>query len=358
MRRLLTSLEPRWFTAVMGTGILAVGGAQLTVPGARVASWGFLALAAVLLVLLLVGSAGHWLVATRQAVDEVRDSGTRAFAGAPPIALLVVSAGVGALTPDLGWLAVGLWVVGTLVGLATAVTVPLSLLADGELSPSVLLPVAPPVVAASTGAPLLARLPDGQPRLTGLLVLLGLTGASLLVAALLTVLVVARASRDEDEDDGGGGDGGGSARGQSEPAVWIVLGTLAQGTSALSLLGARAPALTADRVGAAVDGGAVAGAATLLAVLLWGTGALVLVLVVALTVRELRAGLGFGLSWWSFTFPLGSTVVASSALAVATGSAALRGAAAVLWLAALLVWLGVAAGTVLGVARGRLLPTS
>ena len=65
VRRLLTSLEPRWFTTVMGTAVVAVAGAKLGLPGVRVVSWVALVLAAALLVALLVGSAGHWLAAAR-----------------------------------------------------------------------------------------------------------------------------------------------------------------------------------------------------------------------------------------------------------------------------------------------------
>jgi tellurite resistance protein TehA-like permease len=62
-------------------------------------------------------------------------------------------------------------------------------------------------------------------------------------------------------------------------------------------------------------------------------------------VRTKRAGLPFSLAWWSFTFPLGTYVTGTSALALRTGSDAFRVYAAVLYIALVLIWIRVAALT-------------
>ncbi len=86
----------------------------------------------------------------------------------------------------------------------------------------------------------------------------------------------------------------------------------------------------------------------------WGFAMLWLGIATALTVRALRHGLPFGLTWWSFTFPVGTCVTGTIALAARTGSDALRGAAGVLFLLLAAAWLVVAARTLYESARGRL----
>ena len=70
--------------------------------------------------------------------------------------------------------------------------------------------------------------------------------------------------------------------------------------------------------------------------------------------RAARDRLPFSLTWWSFTFPLGTCVTASSDLAVHTGADAFRWAALALYVALVAAWAGVSVRTVRGAWRGRL----
>ena len=74
----------------------------------------------------------------------------------------------------------------------------------------------------------------------------------------------------------------------------------------------------------------------------------------SITVRTARRGLPFSLTWWSFTFPVGTCVTGMTGLALATGSAALRVVAAIGYVALVLAWLIVAARTTRASARGWL----
>ncbi len=62
-----------------------------------------------------------------------------------------------------------------------------------------------------------------------------------------------------------------------------------------------------------------------------------------------------GCRWWSFTFPVGTCVTATTTLAVQTGSVVLRVAAAVWYAGLVAAWLTVALRTAHGTARGPLL---
>ena len=65
-------------------------------------------------------------------------------------------------------------------------------------------------------------------------------------------------------------------------------------------------------------------------------------------------GLPFGLTWWSFTFPVGTCVTGTIGLADRTGADLLRYGAVGLFLLLLAAWLIVAIRTVHGGATGRL----
>jgi tellurite resistance protein TehA-like permease len=86
----------------------------------------------------------------------------------------------------------------------------------------------------------------------------------------------------------------------------------------------------------------------------WGFAALWAGLATALTVRAGRHQLPFGLTWWSFTFPVGTCVTGTSGLALHTGADAFRWAAVALYLALVAAWTVVSVGTARGAWRGRL----
>ena len=71
-----------------------------------------------------------------------------------------------------------------------------------------------------------------------------------------------------------------------------------------------------------------------------------LALAAAITVRTARRGLPFALTWWSFTFPVGTCVTGTTALAARSQADMLRVASVVLFALLLAAWLIVAARTV------------
>jgi tellurite resistance protein TehA-like permease len=133
------------------------------------------------------------------------------------------------------------------------------------------------------------------------------------------------------------------------PTLWIVLGPLGQSVTAAGNLGTQAahvlPAPYA--AGAAVF-------ALLYGVPTWGFAMMWLALAAAITVRTARRGLPFALTWWSFTFPVGTCVTGTISLAARCHSDVLRGASVLLFALLLVAWLVVAARTVSGAAAGRL----
>jgi C4-dicarboxylate transporter/malic acid transport protein len=323
---------PNWFASVMGTGIVAnaVPALPIHVPGLRVIATVIWAGAAVWLVLLCLVMSREWRRNAGGQMAQLRDPVLAHFWGAPPMALMTVGAGTLALGRD--WIGLDaalavawtLWTAGTALGLVTAVGLPYRMITgrmdDGEAFGGWLMPVVPPMVSAATGAALIPHLPAGQARLTMLLGCYALFGISLFATLALLPLIWHRLVH--------------GAAGPA-PTMWIVLGPLGQSITAANLLGAVSPYGPAGRLLGILYG-----------VPTWGFAMLWLVLAAAVVIR---AGTAFSLTWWSFTFPLGTCVTGTSALASATHAVLFSVAAVVLYALLAALWLTVAARTLAAV---------
>jgi tellurite resistance protein TehA-like permease len=86
----------------------------------------------------------------------------------------------------------------------------------------------------------------------------------------------------------------------------------------------------------------------------WGFAMLWLTIAAAITLKAAREHLPFSLTWWAFTFPVGTMVTGTSELATHAGSSALAWIAVALLLALIGAWLTAAANTLRGSLAGRL----
>jgi C4-dicarboxylate transporter/malic acid transport protein len=350
-RDVLTNITPNWYASIMGTGIVGTAAASLPLQftGLRTFATIVWALAAILLVGLTAVTALHWWLHPLTARGHHRDPVMVHFYGAPPMAMLTVGAGalllgrdVIGLTAavDIDWV---LWIAGTVTGLVAAVSVPYLQFTrhegvDGRSAfGGWLMPVVPPMVSASTGALLIPYTPAGQPRLTLLLACYAMFGLSLIASLIVITLIWSRLTQHEI----------GPAR--MVPTLWIVLGPLGQSITAANLLGGvAAQALPEPYAHALQAFGVVYG------VPVWGFAVLWGCLAAAITVRAVREHLPFSLTWWSFTFPVGTCVTGTSGLALHTGSTMFRIAAVTLYAALLTAWVIVALRTARASLRGQL----
>jgi C4-dicarboxylate transporter/malic acid transport protein len=342
-------IGPNWFAAVMGTGIVANAAAvlPLQLPGLRVFATAVWGLAAAMLVALIAAFAVHWARYPERARGHASNPVMAQFWGAPAMALMTVGAGTLVLGRGLiGPAAVGidwvLWLAGTALGLATAVWIPYLMMTrhdigSGDAFGGWLMPVVPPMVSAATGALLIPHVGSAQGRLTLLLACYAMFGISLFASVIIISQIWSRLVTHKP----------GAA--VMVPTMWIVLGPLGQSVTAAGNLGTQAahvlPAPYAE--GAAVF-------ALLYGVPTWGFAMMWLALATAITLRTARRGLPFALTWWSFTFPVGTVVTGTISLAARSHADALRGAAVVLFALLLAAWLVVAVRTARGMATGRL----
>jgi C4-dicarboxylate transporter/malic acid transport protein len=345
------NIGPNWFASVMGTGILATAATLLPVqlPGQATFAAGAWMLAAALLVVLTVATAIHWLRHPAVARSHHRNPAMAPFYGAPTMALLTV--GSGALLAGSRVIGVEpalrideiLWTLGTVGGLVCAVAIPSFLITGPELSleqvnGSWLMPIVPPMVSAAAGAGLISHLPAGQAQLTLALACYAMFGISLLASLLVFGLLIARLGRH----------GAGPAR--LVPTLWIGLGPLGQSITVVGLL-AKAAAPAAGSAYAP----ALHGLVLVYGIPVWGFALLWLALAATITVRTARDHLPFALTWWSFTFPVGTMVTGTSELSGALGADCLTWCAVALFGLLLTAWVTAAARTARGVWSGALL---
>jgi C4-dicarboxylate transporter/malic acid transport protein len=348
---LVPEFGPNWFATVMGTGIVAVAGAELPVhlPGLRMFATTVWILASLLLIGLVTTWAVHWVRHLDQARGYAATPVMAQFWGAPPQALTTVGAGTLLLGHGLlGSAAVGvdwvLWTAGTALGLVITCWIPYLMMTRHDIGADAafggwLMPVAPPMVSAATGALLIPYAPAGQARLTLLLACYAMFGISLLATLIIVPQIWARLVQHK------------VGAAIMVPTLWIVLGPLGQSVTATSNL-----AKVARLVLPAPYGAGAAVAALLYGVPVWGFAMVWLVLAAALTVhtaREASGRLPFALTWWSFTFPVGTCVTATIALAGRSHDTVLRDVSLVLYSLLVLAWLVVLLRTVRFVAAGR-----
>ncbi|REC97860.1 C4-dicarboxylate transporter/malic acid transport protein [Microbacterium sp. AG157] len=349
---IVSNLTPNWFASIMGTGIVAVAAASLPVqfPGLRTGATVVWAVAALLLVALTVATGLHWVRYRSTAARHHLNPVLSHFYGAPPMALLTVGAGTLLLGKD--WIGVPaavaidwvLWSIGTLGGLVTAVLVPYLAFTRHENKPDSafggwLMPIVPPMVSASTGALLLPYTPAGQARETLLWSCYGFFGLSLIASLVVITLIWNRLAQHKVGAAG------------MVPTLWIVLGPVGQSITAVNLLASNAPTVVdASTARALLVVALVYGFAMLGFALLWT------VIALAVTIRTAKEHLPFSLTWWSFTFPVGTCVTGLNGLALHSGLTVVAGLAVLYYVGLVAAWVIVASRTFHGsVIRGTLL---
>ena len=92
----------------------------------------------------------------------------------------------------------------------------------------------------------------------------------------------------------------------------------------------------------------------------WGFAITWLAIAAAITIRTLRRHLPFSLTWWSFTFPVGTLVTGTAELTTQSHLPALTDFAVALYALLIAAWLTAASRTAHGTLTGQLLhpPTS
>jgi tellurite resistance protein TehA-like permease len=336
----------------MGTAIVANAGAGL--PGfergvPRVAVTAVWASATLWLAVVLLARAAHWRWHADQARRDILDPAVAPFYGCLSMAMTAVSAGT--MIVGRAWIGTGaalglawtLWLAGTLIGLATTAVVPYLMMTrhdirEGSASPAWLLPIVAPMVSAATGPQLIPHLAAGQARETMLLGCYAMFGVSLLATMLILPAVFSKLVHHK------------IGPATAAPGLFLVLGPLGQSVTAVNNLADVARGAVSPDLAAALKPFAVIyGVPVLGFAMIWLAIALLVVADVA------KRGLPFAMTWWAFTFPVGTCVTGATGLWHHTGLAVYAWLACALYALLVGAWAVTAVRTARGAASGELL---
>ncbi|WP_353214451.1 TDT family transporter [Salinisphaera hydrothermalis] len=352
-REVVRQFTPNWFTATMGTGILALALGLL--PGhlpviARLAEslWWF---NMVLFALCSILYGARWVFYFDEA-RRIFGHGTMCmFFGAIPMGLITIvngfiAFGIAHWGDAAVRMAADLWWLDAVMALACGWGVPFLMFTRQDhalerMTGVWLLPIVAAEVTAGSAGLIIPHLGATAEARTMLFIGYGLWATSVLPALGILVILFLRLVLHKLPGP------------DMAVTSWLALGPLGTGALGLLTLGeAAGHALTGDAsatLASAAHGVGVIGAA-----ILWGYGLWWWVIAMLATAYHLRDGLPFNMGWWGFTFPLGVYSVATLDLGAETGLAmyTVLGSVFVVLLAGF--WTLVTLRTLPGVYDGRL----
>ena len=344
---------PNWFAACMGTGILAVALGQFPASPWLHGTGQALYLANNVLFLLFASIyVLKWLRHRHLAAQLFRHPVQSMFLGTIPMAIATILNGTLIYGPALYGEAVAvevaivLWFVDAALALAIGIGVPFLMFTRqshsiADMSAVWLLPVVAAEVAAASGLLLLPHFADAAAALALLVGCIVLWACSVPLALSILVILFLR-----------------MVLHKLPPAAmaatsWLALGPIGTGALGLALLALNGPqAMTASGLGVLAP--AMAGAALLGALALWGYGVWWFAVALLVTVRQMRLGLPFNLGWWAYTFPLGVYALATLKIGALLPLGFFPAAGAGMVGLLVLIWSVVAARTATGAIKGGL----
>lgn len=336
LAEIVRNFAPGWFAAVMGTGVVSLSTLTLSArwPLLGGLAWSFHYFNLLCFCVLAVPWLARWIKYRELALAPLQHPVQASFYPTIAIAMMVIAAQFLAFDGQVE-LALLFWWPGVALTFVFSFAV-LYAMFSGEhvnlehVTPANFIPAVGLVVIPIAGGPLLGHMQGSTRDLALLVNVVGLGAGSLMYLGLLALTLQRKYLAKP-------------AVGILAPTVWIHLGPL--GVIPVSLLN------LADHLPFAVPGGTV----LLAGLLLWGFGVWWVVMAALLTAAAQRRGmLPFALSWWSFTFPLGSFVSASFRLARESGLAGVEMLGIGCWVLLLALWLITAWRTARGIGSGAL----
>lgn len=343
-------LGPNWFASVMGTGIIANAAASLPLFSKQLQGFALIiwCLASFMLIGLVLATCVFLIRGQATWKKHFSDPMMAQFYGAPPMAMLTIAGGTLLLGSDIvgeelaltvSWT---LWFTGTITGLGSAIIIPYRLFTKFTVRQDSafggwLMPVVPPMVSAAIGAMLVPYTPAGVLRETMFYLCFSMFGLSLVAALIIISMIWSRLAHH------------GTSGTSRVPTLWIVLGPLGQSMTAAGILGIVAIDAVPSHIAQGFELFAV-----LYSVPVFGFVLLWTCIATLLTIRARRRQMRFALTYWAFTFPVGTCVTGIAQLAYHTGLPLFEWTSIFYYIGLLTAWAVAAFGTTKGMITGHL----
>lgn len=334
-------MEPAWWGAVMGTGIVATltqlhsGDTSVGAELARAfltAGWILMLSFTAVFIIRCIRNPEVW----RTSISGV----AAATWGMVSMGILAVGAATAAVAPQWAPTAIsaawgvdeGLWILGTVVGLLSTFGFTRMLIRrrPGSPRPAWGLAIVPPMVSATCGAPFVERVESPPAALTLLLFLVACFACSL----TLGVVIFSAAYHHHLRVD--------PIPVAVAASSWIPLGVVGQSTAAAQAIAGQAARFMPPEAAQSTRFVANVYGCTMLAL-----AVPLVAFAVYTTIRGAVNRMPFSPGWWALTFPIGTLSLGALALSEGTGVAGYSTASTIAWIALLCTWTLCAAASLL-----------
>ena len=348
-RQIVRQFTPNWFTANMGTGILALMLALFPYghwgqQDLAKALWSINSFFFALFSLLFLSRAVFYFRDFRRLFDHPLQS---LFIGAIPMGFATIINGFFIIWPlSTASLAVAtaFWWVDVFLALISVLLVPYFMFTSHQhsmerMTAAWLLPIVPPEVAAASGGLLAPHLAVGAAENVIYMSYILWSISVLLAMGILAILLLRLTLHKLPHQD-------------MAVSSWLTLGPLGTGAMAMITLGNADFASFHGALAQMAQFAQMAG--LMVALILWGFGLWWMCMAIFFTLRYLREGLPFNMGWWGFTFPLGVFDAATYLLAKETHFVVFLPLGAVFTAMLTIFWIIVTQRSVVGMWSGRL----
>ncbi len=336
---IIKNFTPSWFAAVMGTGILAI------VSNFYSSYLSFLSDVAVILMyfniglfcLLLVPWVFRWVFFSKNAIADLKNPVVSNFYPTISVGMLVLSADFLVIGKNILWGEI-FWFGGALLTAIFAVLVPFVVFTSSEakldhVNPAWFIPPVGLIVIPIPGSMLVNHFNGFFREILLVVNYFGWGGGFFLYLALLSICFYRFALHHP-------------LPGVLAPTIWINLGPIGAGTSAL--------------IGLIKVSGFVVGKGVFYAMgfIFWGFGIWWVIMAIVMILHYIKnIGLPYAMSWWAFTFPLGAYVSASHAVYGVTKIHLINHIGFALYLLFVFIWSVTIVKTAIMAYRGNLFKT-
>ncbi len=338
--RIIKQFNPSWFSAVMGTGILAIGSHYYRsyVPFLGTLSYIFYYIALSLLLFLIVPWTLRWLFFFEDAYNDLEHPILSSFYPTLPVGILILSIGAVIIIKNyiLGEI---LWLIGAPLTVFFVI-ITFFIVFKGRqmtldhISPAWFIPLTGLLSIAIPGSLLMEYIPSYMENYVLFMNYFGWGSGFFLYLALFAICMYRFMLRPP-------------LPGILSPTIWINLGPVGTGITGIVTLVTYSEFITVKEP------------FYIFSLLFWSFGIWWVIMALGMTIYYFRKiKVPYGVSWWGYTFPLGAYVTASYTVGDIMELGFVKDTGFILYWLLLFFWITTTINTILNIYRGTLFENS